>query len=72
MKADATKYTPFADNLVLELLLECTTQVQADIDEERMVLHYKSNQREYGYNLLRGAPTQLKQFWFLYRKKSKT
>lgn len=65
------RYTPFVDNFTLELLLECSTEVQADIDEERMVLHCRSNERKYGYNLLRGAPTKLKQFWYLHRKKAK-
>jgi hypothetical protein len=68
MKADVAKYSPFVDNFYLEILLGCTTQVQADIDEERMVLQYKSNQREFGYNMLKGALTRSEQFWYLHRK----
>jgi hypothetical protein len=71
VKKDALKYAPFRKNFKLELLFECTTHEQADIIEERYVKEYRSTESKYGYNILRGALTKSRKFWYLYRLKQK-
>jgi hypothetical protein len=67
MQHNVAQYKPSEDNFTLEVLLEWHSEIEADLEEERMIEEFNAKSSAHGYNQLPGTPASWKQFWYLHR-----